>query len=213
MTKAQGFSKVSDRKQYLGKENVMPNHVFNSVTIKGTAEQLKDVETFLARKSFMNESDDVPEFNFANLVSIPRDKVDEYNDVHGFVEGVSVGNTEYNWYNWNVNNWGTKWNAYEVSGELVDDTHFQYEFSTAWSIPEPVINAFADYARQGGITFEWYAEEEQGWGAQFAFDGEELELVKEWDIPETHAEYLALGRDCWACESEEPFDDCPKEEE
>jgi hypothetical protein len=212
LTRAEGFSKVSVRKQYLGKENVMPNHVYNSVTIEGSPEQVKDVQKFLATPTFMNESGEELIFNFAKLISIPKDKVGEYHTVHGFVKGEESGHTEYNWYEWNVKNWGTKWNAYEVSSEI-DGGSISYHFNTAWSIPEPIIHALADYARQGGITFDWHAEEEQGWGAEFAFDGKELTLVREWDIPETHAEYVALEQDCWGCESDEPFDDCPKEGE
>lgn len=187
----------------------MPNHVFNSVAIQGTSEQLKMVQEFLATPTFMNQPDEELIFNFAKLISIPKDKVEEYHTTHGFSEGKATGETEFNWYNWNNRCWGTKWNAYDVETDLQDGL-LQYRFCTAWSYPEPIIHALADYAQQGGITFEWYAEEEQGWGAEFVFNGTELELVREWDIPESHAEYVALDRECWACDSEMPYPDCPK---
>jgi len=36
-----------------------------------------------------------------------------------------------NWYDWAVNNWGTKWNAYDVNPMSEN----QIQFSTAWSTP------------------------------------------------------------------------------
>lgn len=40
----------------------------------------------------------------------------------------------YNWYDWSVANWGTKWNAAEtkISGN-------SFSFNTAWNIPEPIL--------------------------------------------------------------------------
>lgn len=39
------------------------------------------------------------------------------------------------WYEWCIENWGTKWNA-GSNGQIDDDT---IVFKTAWSMPEPVI--------------------------------------------------------------------------
>ena len=49
---------------------------------------------------------------------------------------------EANWYNWNCNNWGTKWDASDPN--VIDiPSATTYEFSTAWSPPLPVIIAAA----------------------------------------------------------------------
>ena len=50
------------------------------------------------------------------------------------------------WYNWNVANWGTKWDASDVyQTDYTDgDSATQYEFQTAWSPAEPVIVALAE---------------------------------------------------------------------
>lgn len=44
---------------------------------------------------------------------------------------------EENWYNWNVENWGTKWEVPEdeVSTDRLDEEKVQFEFATAWSPP------------------------------------------------------------------------------
>lgn len=52
-----------------------------------------------------------------------------------------------NWYDWNVANWGTKWNAYKVSwidGLEPDAYEFLVKFETAWSPPRPVLQAIKD---------------------------------------------------------------------
>lgn len=41
------------------------------------------------------------------------------------------------WYDWSVENWGTKWNPYpnNVSIERVSDTMLEVQLTTAWSLP------------------------------------------------------------------------------
>lgn len=52
------------------------------------------------------------------------------------------------WYNWNVANWGTKWNCGEVWHDREDDGSVvkgktSYNFDTAWSPASPVIHALS----------------------------------------------------------------------
>ena len=52
------------------------------------------------------------------------------------------------WYNWNVANWGTKWNCGEVWHDRVhEDSKVEgktsYNFDTAWSPAEPVVHALS----------------------------------------------------------------------
>jgi hypothetical protein len=61
----------------------------------------------------------------------------------------SFSNHPDNWYNWNINNWGTKWSAAEVWNDRADDDgkvdgHTSYNFDTAWSPAEPVVAALAE---------------------------------------------------------------------
>ena len=42
-----------------------------------------------------------------------------------------------NWYDWCVENWGTKWNCNTVEFEE-DGDRLYYEFDTAWSPPEGI---------------------------------------------------------------------------
>ena len=58
----------------------------------------------------------------------------------------SFGNHPDNWYNWNIENWGTKWSAAEVwstEDYEVGDRCIEYSFDTAWSPAEPIVAALA----------------------------------------------------------------------
>lgn len=43
------------------------------------------------------------------------------------------------WYSWRTENWGTKWNAYEVT-----TTENSIEFDTAWDSPTPVLEKWIE---------------------------------------------------------------------
>ena len=42
---------------------------------------------------------------------------------------------EENWYDWNINNWGTKWEISIIDWERQDDNTIWISFSSAWSPP------------------------------------------------------------------------------
>ena len=132
------------------------------------------------------------------------------------------------WYDWNVREWGTKWDANdaeldtdlsELDGNL--NNSISYRFSTAWSIPEPVFTAMVQ--QHPTLDFEFSSEEEQGWGAEFCSSDDEgdgvrsLILTKEWAIPESHADYVERDNEdgcvcSWQDDEEDFFDDCPRSE-
>jgi hypothetical protein len=120
------------------------------------------------------------------------------------------------WYGWNINHWDTKWDAnddyisYGNPEELKDTDSLGYQFQTARSIPEKVFVAMVEQHPE--LSFTFGCEEEQGWGAEFSGKDGKLTLDKEWDIPQSHADWVALGREdscvCgWA--DDDTFSDCP----
>ena len=46
---------------------------------------------------------------------------------------------EESWWDWRVQNWGTKWNSYDCDVDESNEEHIEYIFYTAWSPPEGVI--------------------------------------------------------------------------
>ena len=73
-----------------------------------------------------------------------------------------------NWYDWNIANWGTKWNSSNChnNGE-------EYVFLTAWcGVPE-IIRAMSD--KFPTLTFEYRCEHENGGGEYLTFIAGEQE--------------------------------------
>ena len=94
----------------------MPNWCENRVLIQ--ADNKKDFKEF-TDKAFKKDPDlDMEIFQFNNLIPRPKEEDD-------------------NWYNWNRNNWGVKW---DINFNLdwlddVDETSIEMEFQTAWGPP------------------------------------------------------------------------------
>ena len=197
----------------------MPNWVNNSVKVSGDAEEIAKFKE-KAGRSYSSHRGEMHEavFSFWNFKSPPQEALDngEYFETHGFSkENGATGQTANNWYNWNNREWGTKWDACSPELDQEGSGYLQYRFDTAWSMPEPV---FAEMvAQHPKLKFDIYCIEEQGWGSEYeGFDGN-LEVVDEWDIPNTHEESMRRTESCnceWydgsdPNEWEYLFDDCP----
>ena len=201
----------------------MPNWVYNHLTIEGSEEDINKVKAqvgavvkrkYKGADEVDEEIDEEPIFSFMNILPPPEDKLDEYHAVHGYANGEKTGDTEYNWYNFNVREWGTKWDARDVDLLEDDETYLHYKFDTAWSPPTEVIAKLAEQNPNLNLSLEY--REEQGWGGEINFTGSSVEVVKEWDVPETHAEEIEVNNDyCWKCENfdgdySDLYEDCPE---
>ena len=103
----------------------MPNHCFNRVEIYG-----KEASKIASKI----ESEETP-FDFTKIFPEPDyDKV-EVLPTFGTVEESCMTK----WWDWRVQNWGTKWNSYDCEVIEMDDDQVEYTFNTAWSPPEGVI--------------------------------------------------------------------------
>jgi hypothetical protein len=68
------------------------------------------------------------------------------------------------WYDWRIENWGTKWDAYDTPDNRdTEDTIF---FSTAWNAPIKIIFKLIDLATKLDLYLEYdYADEDIGHNA------------------------------------------------
>ena len=165
----------------------MPNWVHNEITVM--SDDLDILDRIVAAVEGPTDGDEEHvAFSFQKLVPRPDDKNDD-------------------WYNWNVANWGTKWDANHPDLHR-EDGLIRFTFSTAWSPPSPVITTFiGDHAKDTVVKYVW--EEEQGFGMAFVFDHGNVTEKKEWDIPSTHAEIEARGGECYCQgDSEQMYPDC-----
>lgn len=103
----------------------MPNHVTNRVKITGPIEKLNEFYEFNKSLGINNSENEDMELDFSKAIPEP-----EYNNKS---ENESLNGSP-DWYEWRVNNWGTKWNAYDINVNKNEDELYYY-FNTAWSHP------------------------------------------------------------------------------
>jgi hypothetical protein len=114
------------------------------------------------------------------------------------------------WYDWNVRNWGTKWDTNDPYELGYADGFVSYSFSTAWSPAEGAFRAMVE--QHPSLTFSFECIEEQGWGVIFAGENGELRELRSWDIPESHSDWIESGQDCGRCThgyDDDLYEDCP----
>lgn len=74
------------------------------------------------------------------------------------------------WYEWRVQNWGTKWNAYHTEIQTENDTEIVVLFDTAWSLAEPVYEAIAERFPELYINVQ-YIDEGGGFAGELVLSG------------------------------------------
>ena len=88
------------------------------------------------------------------------------------------------WYNWNVKNWGTKWNCGEVWHDRDDDSPVEgktsYNFETAWSPAVPVIHALSGLFPTLSIAHR-YCEGGMGFAGEVMYHAGNEILRQEYD--------------------------------
>ena len=208
----------------------MPNWVSNSVRVTGSREDLQRFAEQAGRTYKRKNQEITPDgvvwvddesnekLSFWNFVK-PEDSIlDEYwgNERQGLSLGEQLEHKTNHWYDWNIRNWGVKWDANDVHFEDWGGNELAYDFETPWGAPIAVYREMA--SQYPTLVFNIRFVEEQGWGSEcFAERGEFL-IVKDWDIPETHEERMEHIGYC-QCEElrddelEWANDDCPRKME
>ena len=171
----------------------MPNWCFNTVTIQDhSAETIDSIKNLLNRpfskdaENWNMESQKMefktynysnPVFSFWNIIA-PTD-LETYQLQKDPNENPDILFSGDNWYNWNVRNWGTKWDVAVWDNDEYPDTELLehvsndqdqwivYRMNTAWSPPVPALEKLSALYPSAVITLEY--EEETGWGGELEF--------------------------------------------
>jgi hypothetical protein len=70
----------------------------------------------------------------------------------------SSGKQDDRWYNWRNQNWGTKWDCYDLMIDEDEMPHgFTAEFNTAWCPPEEVASAIKE--QFDDLSMSWFYDE------------------------------------------------------
>jgi hypothetical protein len=165
----------------------MPNWVFNRLTVTADEATLTSLAESVAGVSGSTLPGVEPEpLSFQSVLPRPAASDDD-------------------WYEWNVSNWGTKWDVNDVGverspGELV------FVFDTAWSPPFPVVARLSQLFPAAAVRLDY--REEQGWGGSLELAAGEVVAQDAYDVPQSHAEVVERGEECGCDEWFQPFDDC-----
>lgn len=116
----------------------MPNHVINKIKFKG----LKPEDKEFILNTITRKTEDNPfAIDFDKIIPEPRTIEDCDEDCivnkDSHVE-CDEDRPWFDWYNWRVRYWGTKWGAYDCVTH-VGKTQIIFEFQTAWCPPIPII--------------------------------------------------------------------------
>ena len=130
----------------------MPNHVLNEIDFFCSEEKFNEI------KNFMKTDESL--FDFNQLIPMPTDDDFIRPDTPLSFEAQKKSNGR-NWYDWSVENWGTKWNAYEI--EWNDGS---VRFQTAWSAVPKIINALSKKFFDVTMDYQW-ADEDVGYNCGF----------------------------------------------
>ena len=157
----------------------MPNHCHNRVTFYAhhsddedkARKSIEDVRAMFDEESIFTQiipepdwantplmSKDVKEYSFSE----PRGKVGELPVMTKTDYGMSsrfpsTGQIDDRWYDWRVQNWDTKWDAYDVEFVDEDPDQFEVTFNTAWSPPEAICSALRE--QYPDLSISWFYDE------------------------------------------------------
>ena len=155
----------------------MPNHCHNRVTCypagNDTAKAIEDIKAI--KQMFEDESvfgQIIPEPDWANIPldektasnwlhskrgdvgELPITQQDRYGESQRFH---STGIADDRWYDWRLQNWDTKWDAYDVVVTDDDPDQLEVEFNTAWSPPEAICSALRE--QYPDLAISWFYDE------------------------------------------------------
>ena len=148
----------------------MPNHCHNRVTVysANTDDVAKIKQMFEDENCFTQI---IPEPDWSNTPLMTSDLKRFGNDrgkvgeLPQYIEDPfkrlvfkSTGHADDRWYDWRVQNWDTKWDAYDVEQHDFDDPD-QYEvtFNTAWCPPDAICHALRE--KYPDLSVSWFYDE------------------------------------------------------
>lgn len=125
----------------------MPNHVCNTIKFIGKAEDVNDIIFKIrSNETLFDFNKLIPQTNEVIAATVEENKNND-------CRYTAMSRKEYDW---NVENWGTKWNSY--SSNYRANAEPTLVFHTAWSDPQPVfLKLSKDYPN---VIINTYAEDE-----------------------------------------------------
>jgi hypothetical protein len=166
----------------------MPNWVYNGLTIEGNPDSVKKLmeqmnqpfvrvhDNWNTQTMQMEKQQSTypnPVFAFWNIVKPTNLEAYDSQPKHDPNKPMDFSGED--WYNWNVREWGTKWDVAVSADDKYPNTTFEdtangenhvvhYNFETAWSTPMPALITLSE--QYPDLLFTLSYEEETGWGGE-----------------------------------------------
>lgn len=161
----------------------MPNNIKNQMLIVGTNEQIIELRNYIRG--------DNGEMDFHKIYPMPTSILETSEKLNGisfnssekikkgfrvsllalkkdpglldlYLMGKALDETGYaSWYDWSIEHWGTKWNAY--STEIL--THSTLKWETAWAPVDDLIKVLSEKFPEVILVY-WWCEEVPGEGGE-----------------------------------------------
>ena len=151
----------------------MPNHCHNRATFYASPKHNDQIAKI--KQMFLDENvftQIIPEPDWANTPLMSKDvqglvydrgKVGELpmqpsnENGHYVTFFQSTDRQDDRWYDWRLQNWDTKWDAYDVVITDDDPDSLEVEFNTAWSPPEAICSALRE--QYPDLAISWFYDE------------------------------------------------------
>ena len=127
----------------------MPNWCYNRVEIYG-ADAEKIADKIASEETPFDFAKIIPEPDYDKIEVEPTFSNSEYSDAAYVATGSDFRMPA--WWDWRVQNWGTKWNSSECEVTIMDDEQVEFTFNTAWGPPEPIIHKLRELYPDVSIT-------------------------------------------------------------
>jgi len=136
----------------------MPNWCNNRVEIYGydNDEELRAFKALVTSEK--------SKFDFNKILPMPEELTDTVKGSNHVPSKELIEKYGYdNWYDWRVENWGTKWELDEDVQVSDDGEYIKYDFETAWAPPEGIYHAIRE--KFPDLEVSWFYDEP---GMEFA---------------------------------------------
>jgi hypothetical protein len=162
----------------------MPNWCSNTFEVQASKKQIDEFENFLEK----NEGKKWFDF-FLPTPSELQETTSPNNDLEN-VDSLVEKYGAADWYSWNVNNWGTKWNCDAQDWTRSNDNTISFYFDSAWSPPTALYEFITDEIKFDGMVISaTYFESGMCFVGQFIDGSDEYyeysDLESLDDIPES----------------------------
>jgi len=142
----------------------MPNHCHNRVTVYGSGNDTDETRAQIAKIKGIFEDEAIfthfiPEPDWATTPNKDGELPIQPSGDNPFHMPwfKSTDRADDRWYDWRLQNWDTKWDAYDV--EVTDDDPDQLEvtFNTAWCPPDAICHAMRELYPD--LSVSWFYDE------------------------------------------------------